>query len=356
MANGDPRRPSFLGRLFPVNPAFEGLFTIEQLRQMQAAQATRAGAAGMAQVAQGRGLAGALAGIGGGLAEWPEQQQAAFEGMARVSAFNQQQEMRANRERIVAQNPKQAGESERDWLARLLQQFMRSGDREMVTSITEIMKSQPTERGERLMSVDAGDKMLLVDPTTGQTVREIPKPAGAAGETGWVIRPIPSPTGPQYARVNTRTGQVVPLGVDAPIPESVQRVTVLADVVADAHEVMESLLPPNRVSDLIARRGLNEFLRANRERMALAALQIADAYARMTTGAAMPESEYERAERMYTPRPGDNAETIEDKRRRRTMLLRAIQRAASRAPASMGSEADEPAAPANPFSQVPMRR
>lgn len=81
---------------------------------------------------------------------------------------------------------------------------------------------------------------------------------------------------------------------------------------------------PNRAEYWIGMRGWNELLPEDKQALFIHGTAVAEAWLRMTTGAAYTATELENAYRMFIPRPGDSAGTLATKMRNRQALLEAV--------------------------------
>jgi hypothetical protein len=83
------------------------------------------------------------------------------------------------RQQIAQQFPPRQGESPAQTIDRMKGMFaayLNAGDLESAGKLGEVLKSIGKDAaGPALQHVDAGNKILVVDPHTGQTIREIPK-------------------------------------------------------------------------------------------------------------------------------------------------------------------------------------
>jgi hypothetical protein len=90
------------------------------------------------------------------------------------------------RQQIAQQFPPQPGEQPAQTIDRMKGMFaayMQAGDLESAGKLGEVLKSIGKDAAPpALQHVDAGDKILVVDPRDGHTIREIPK--GAAPKSG----------------------------------------------------------------------------------------------------------------------------------------------------------------------------
>lgn len=141
MANG----LGLLSSLFPHDPSYEGLLSVERINDLKRLSLARAGLGiyGASQPgpnAQPLGQAIA-ANLGSAIGEFPQMLEGAAAGAGRIASFNREQELIRSRREIIAANPRQPGESETDWLRRLYPLFLQAGDTETVTRLTELLKS-----------------------------------------------------------------------------------------------------------------------------------------------------------------------------------------------------------------------
>lgn len=330
--------PGILDRLFPYDPAYAGLLSVDRVQAMQKMAMARAGMGVMAAGAEGGPLTGAIGrGAGPEVTNWPQQLEGAASSAARITQFQQGQELRTKRQQIISQNPRQPGESEEDWLKRLYPLFLQIGDHEVLTNLTELLKG--AGRGKINYSNYSG-----TNPDTGKPgtfrIPEVPgapaelipgvlppKPGGV-GRGG--MKQVPGPNGPEWAIMNPDTGQFESTGQPAVLTEAQMRANALQQLTEDASKYLQGQMAPNRVQALTAAKGLNEFLKSSSEELEQASSVIADAYVRVTSGAAAREEEYQRARKMITPYPGDDATTLARKSRAVERLMRALRQASGR--------------------------
>lgn len=337
---GDPHGSlGLLSALFPHDPSYEGLLSLERINALKGMSLARAGLGIMGASAPQPGgpqpLPAAIAqNLGGALAEWPQILEGAATGAGRIASFNREQETIRRRREIMEQTPQRAGEDDIGWLRRLYPQFLKSGDLEVVGKLTELLKSVGGEGPARLTEVDTGPggESLLVNPFTGEPVRRFPNvPAPSRGPTGrGALKQIPGPTGPEWAVFNPATQDFEPTGQPALTTEAQARANVQAPLARRSLERLRGRLSPDRITQIVAEKGWNEFLRANAEKLQRNIRIIADAYARTLTGAAMREEEWDNAKKVMAPQAGDDPETVREKLEDVEILVEQLDRIAGR--------------------------
>lgn len=87
---------------------------------------------------------------------------------------------------------------------------------------------------------------------------------------------------------------------------------------------LDSIAAPNRAEYWVGMKGWNELLPGEKEALFVHGTTVAEAWLRMTTGAAYTATELENAYRMFVPRPGDSAATLATKMRNRRALQEAV--------------------------------
>lgn len=137
----------FLNTLFPNDPAFSALVPVQRVKALQQQSLLRAGlgmlgdTTGPMPMSTGPALAKNL---GGALQGFPQELQGAAENAARLQAYNQQQNVLKTRRSILAMFPEQPNETPEQVGARLMKAlpyFVQSGDMDMVSKLTELLKS-----------------------------------------------------------------------------------------------------------------------------------------------------------------------------------------------------------------------
>jgi len=326
-----PRKPTILERLFPDTS--QGLLGGADLATIRRQQLVQLGArllqSGGAQAQQG----GTLANIGGALQGMD--MQGAVETALRMKAYQQQQQQAvAQRQQLgaLAEKYKHITDPYQRIRAMLGELAVTPGGEHLIGPLSNALAQLKPEgsRAEWSMPLPAVSQdgkttgYYQVNRDTGETRQlNIKPPEGRGGRP--VLKVIPGANGPEWAIVNA-DGELVPTGQPASLTEAQQRANALAGLVEDANKYLEGALAPNRIQQLTASKGLNEFLSANAEELEQASTQVADAYVRITSGAAAREEEYQRARKLITPYPGDNAPTLERKERARARMLAAIKR------------------------------
>lgn len=189
MANGI----GLLSALFPHDPSYEGLLSIERINDLKRQSLARAGLGIMGASLPGpqsQPLGQAITqNLGGAIGEFPQMLEGAAAGAGRIASFNREQELIRARREIITTNPRQSGEGETDWLRRLYPLFLQVGDTETVTRLTELLKSAGGQAGATLREgvVPPGQ------PDAGQNrVFRVPQQGAATVVPGMLPEPNPN--------------------------------------------------------------------------------------------------------------------------------------------------------------------
>jgi hypothetical protein len=152
----------FLSTLFPNDPAYDGLLSVERVKALQRNQLLQAGVGmlgdttGASPMQTGPALA---KNVGGAMQQFPQQIQQAAESAARMQQYQQQQNVLATRRNIISMFPEGANETPQDTGARLMKMlphFVRAGDMDMVGKLTELLKSMKFGEGPKEGTPHAG--------------------------------------------------------------------------------------------------------------------------------------------------------------------------------------------------------
>ena len=204
--------------------------------------------------------------------------------------------------------------------------------------------------------VDAGNKVLIVDSITGETLREIPKGLAPQAPQRASYSTVTGGDGQVY-RVNSLTGQAEPVSVSgtgqpltgstggAKATEGERKAATLLKRITDSSKQLAnvtSVAPSAQKPGLIAS-GLeslpfglgnipaNALKGANRQRVEAAQLDILDAGLTLSTGAAYTREQLEGFKKSYFPQINDDPNTILDKQDRLNSLIESAKIAAGSA-------------------------
>lgn len=347
-----PRQPS-AGILTPDDQAMIKRNTLLQI------------AAGLLQ-AGGRSpnQRGTLANIGSALAgiDLPGATMSAMRMRAITDRLNQEGEARHAFEEIARRYPPMPGETREERFNRLSnivgELALVPGAADLIGKLSNVLaqlkpEGEATDWSSPTPAVGPDGKTTSyyqVNRRTGETRQLNIRPPAARGRPQ--LRVVAGPNGPEYATIDPVTGDAEMTGQPASLTEAQQRVNALYGLVQDANQFLETQLSPSRVQYLVQTNGLNEFLKNNAEELEQASTQVADAYVRLTSGAAAREEEYVRARRLLTPYPGDDQKTLERKIAARNRMLTAIRRGAGITDGGTGPKGRVPQQPGNPFRKA----
>lgn len=273
-----------------------------------------------------------------------------------------------------------SGQITRDKLRELFAQAVMSGDPEMAQSIATVV--QAVESAERPRPTGVQRIRDMVDPETGKPATFLINEDGSTVRIG---EPLPTATARAPSLTNIReveqdgmkvlmgfnptTGRMervqgvepVPLEEKAPVgSEGERKAAAFLALVPRAKDDVDSIVSaPGRIEQALSDSGIREFTDAEQQRLTVAGSALAEAWLRMTTGAAYNEREFRNAFSMFVPQPGDRKETLEIKRKNREDLMRMLRTGAGRL---SGSFDEEPGAappggvnPTDPFADLPNR-
>lgn len=250
-------------------------------------------------------------------------------------------------------------------LRRMFVEAVARGDTDATSALSEIIKTMEAaanREGPRLMSVPGADgATLLVNPSTGETVRTIQgdpdyvdkdlgdrivtyvrghperiiaiQRKGAAPGSDQTTLSAPQPyTDPTTGKTTLmawdgRNRRLVPVGGALPPAPAVQgedarKAAGFLSMLPEPLSFIDNFAgTPGRLQEAATQRGLREFTGADQQQLNLAGNMMAEAWLRMTTGAAYTEGELRNAQGMFIPQPGDRRETLAMKARNRRGLI-----------------------------------
>jgi hypothetical protein len=204
--------------------------------------------------------------------------------------------------------------------------------------------------------VDAGNKVLIVDSITGETLREIPKGLAPQAPQRASYSTVTGGDGQVY-RVNSLTGQAEPVSVSgtnkpltgatggAKASEGERKAATLLKRITDSSKQLENVtnVSPNAQKPGLIASGLeslpfgignvpaNALKGADRQRVEAAQLDILDAGLTLSTGAAYTREQLEGFKKSYFPQINDDPNTILDKQDRLNSLIESAKIAAGSA-------------------------
>lgn len=352
-----PRRAGVmdvLGRIFGGmdNPALSEEQNAEARRQAL----IQAGLATLSASGQGGSSLGAIA-------------QGALSGQAAGGQIRSQLGQTALRQRLRDLSESAPGHvPDLNTLRQMFSEAIAQGDQGSASAISEVIKAMEasassTGNASRLMEVrGANGEIHLVNPQTGATVRTI------AGDTeldhqdlGDRVVYFPKGHPERIVHIEQRAAPpgTVSLGTPQPYTDPVTGTTKLGtwNPSTGSFQEVRGALPatssgedarkaagflsfiqgplayigsfvgtPDRVHQAASNHGLQEIVGPDQQRLKIAGNALAEAWLRMTTGAAYTERELQTAMEMFVPQPGDRRETLEMKatnRQQLTTLLRA---------------------------------
>lgn len=235
-------------------------------------------------------------------------------------------------------------------LQNLMVELLASGDAESAKAVADLIKAQQTEQ-PNLMEVKVGNRTLLVNPVTGETVREIEggeelESKDLGDRIVWFVKGQPdrvrhvqfkfaAPSSerpnlsvrefvdesgtPRLGAFDPTQGTITPIEGASPIPRagnqaSELRTRVLTSMVAEPLNILENATAPGRVEQILANIGIRELTSPEMQQLKNSADAVASVYTFLLSGVTARPDEIERARGLFQPMPGDKPETIEWKR------------------------------------------
>lgn len=359
-----PRRPGILDRLFSVPEQYAGLVTPEDAQLARRDMLMRFGAGLLSQSgwqpAPGTSMGEALGSAMQQMPNWSDVLSSAAERNVGLADARKSQGLDTQRQAILAKYPAQPNETPQQTGARLLRmlpEFVQIGDTETVARLSEVLKSmgfgQGVEQGTPHSGVNpgtnkpqqylvdrAGNVRWLQDPS-GQPVA----PVDTRGAGVPQLRAVMGPDGqPTYEEWNPRTGQWTPTNKRAfsPPGDNERRAAFFTSFLGSAESAFNQYTDaPSRWSSLWQDKGLREATSAERQVLDLAGKMYAEAWLRLTTGAAYNEQEFKNAYALFVPQAGDKPQTLRWKAQNRIKLRGALQRATARASFTLPGESPD---------------
>lgn len=258
--------------------------------------------------------------------------------------MQQQQEMQRRRDEIFSQTGARPGESTQQRVSRLsalLEGLLSIGDYQAARSLAEIIK--PLAGGE---SREPGTWVTVPGPdgkprrryvTAGEAGSEgIPVAEGTGSQAAERLVTLATPEGPRVHRFDPNTGEFINTGREPATnreqpTEAERKAELLRQSMTYALPQLDAADAPSRVEALARRGGLREMLTSEEQKNMIAGLVVAEAWLRLTSGAAITPDEVRESAIKLTPLPGDTPETIAYKRGLRQRIAQAIANYARRA-------------------------
>lgn len=253
------------------------------------------------------------------------------------------------------------GEIGPDQLRKLFTQAVVSGDTESAKAIATVV--QAVESSSRPRATGTQRRVTLRDPETGRPTEYLVDDqgnkimlgeavtAGGSRSTLQSPREVVINGETVLASFDPATGRMVPVQGASPVPraasggsEAERKAAAFAGFIPEAVDYVDSIASaPGRVEQALSDKGLREFTDAEQQQLQLSGSALAEAWLRMTTGAAYNEREFQNAYNLFVPRPGDRQETLEMKKRNRRRLVDMLKTSAGRAGiAPSGPEQPDP--------------
>lgn len=250
----------------------------------------------------------------------------------------------------------QGGQIDRGALERLFVASIQSGDMEAAGKLSEVLKSMGGQQGQSLPVLQVREG---VNPDTGKAEQYQYNPH--TGEVKWLgIPPVAGPKAPVpgtpefYADLERRAGIAAkfrPAPRTAAGSEGERKAAAFAGFIPDAKAFIDTIeKAPGRIEQALSDKGLREFNSDEQQQLQLSGAGMAEAWLRMTTGAAYTEREFDNAYALFVPRPGDRKPALDMKRKNREKLMKMLKTASGRlAPAD---DEGAPDTPDDPFGDL----
>lgn len=279
----------------------------------------------------------------------------------------------------------QSGALTPDVMKQLFQRAVATGNAGLATAIVGMMNATAPEEAPDVYS-SIGDRGVL-NKRTGEVTALDPLPkAPVYGTEEWFkakqreleleqkYRPKPS-TGRGTPRAyvdeatgqtrlgiyNPDTGEFDPVPGAAPITgagsENERKAAAFAQFIPEHVAFIDQMEgAPGRVEQALSNKGLREFTTDEQQQMQLAGAAMAEAWLRMTTGAAYNEREFQTAFDLFVPKPGDKTGALSVKRRNRSRLQSMLKGLSGRVGVPGGIKAPDGADAADPFASLPVKK
>jgi hypothetical protein len=366
-----PQRPGLLqrlaGNLFPGGQ-MGGLLDPEQLQGLQRQGLMQLGIGLMSNSGQ-RVVGTPGAGVGERIGQafqsvnWPQMVQGAAQQSVQVQGLAQQRGREQALAKLGQKYAPKAGETAEQRFERISAMTSElaamPGMEDVVGKLSNVLAQlRPDDRRNRPFRIEAGTgpngKVELY--RIGESGSPEPLGIGQAPSTGGVpqLRTVQGPGGvSMYEEWNPRTGKWTATGkraFSAP-SEQERRAAFFLPFLPEAETAIANFTgAPDRFSTLWQDKGFREITSAERQELSNAGTVYAEAWLRLTTGAAYNQQEFDNAYKLFTPQPGDKPATLKAKARRRAELLATLQGQAGRMDAPPGTTP----APATPNTRPPL--
>lgn len=272
--------------------------------------------------------------------------QSALVGQQAGAVFRQQAAQQAAQQALQQRFGSIFGEGPvgREQLRQAFAQAVAAGDVDSARAISTVI--QAVEASERPRSRLSRPEVVR-DPNTGERIF-----ASFDPETGRFIpvegaRPL-DPTAStrlqaprevviggrrMFASFDPETGRFVPIEGAEPVPEGPsggtqdeRKAAAFLEFAPAATEFIDTLeRAPGRIEQALSKTGIREFTDAEQQQLVLYGNALAEAWLRMTTGAAYNQTEFQTAFNLFVPQPGDRKETLDAKRANRRRLIRMLR-------------------------------
>lgn len=225
------------------------------------------------------------------------------------------------------------GNVDRQTMENLLARLIAQGDYEGARALSEYMKSSADESNVRTVTV--GSDVLVLDPKTGELLHQYRGAARQGG--GSPISYVDESGQRRMGFYNPDTNQIDPIAGAAPassagVPSEMERkAAAFASFLPEHVATVDRIASPSRLQAYMGDKGLRELVPADQQILRIAGAALAEAWLRLTTGAAYNEREFQTAYMMFIPQAGDTARALEYKQQNRQALMRLLQQVGQRA-------------------------
>lgn len=277
--------------------------------------------------------------------------------LAAIGGRGQQAGQMIERERELEQAASLGPAGSLTQLHNLFSTAVQTGDTESARALATVINAAEAAR----RPVGAGNTRTvdLRDPETGRVGRYLVNDAGEMRRLGDAPVDAESVTSSLMAPkevIDPETGErrfmafdkdarrFVPVEGAMPTPpgtgrptEGMRKAAAFLEMVPRAQQIVDEFVgSPGRVQQALSDQGIREFTNVEQQRLNLAGKQLAEAWLRMTTGAAYNDTEFNTAVSLFVPQAGDKAQTLRDKRLNREALMRMLRTQAGSAAVDSG--------------------
>jgi hypothetical protein len=230
-----------------------------------------------------------------------------------------------NQQQAAIQGIVGAGGENIEVLRNLFQQSIANGDMDMTRSLAEVLKvaenrvnppqNQAPTRGTPEYIQALRDELELREEFENPPVERSP------------VRGSPEYMEMLEEEERLRAG----FRPDSAGSEGERKAAAFLGFIPSAIQTIDAIMDaPGRVEQALSDVGLREFVGDEQQQLALAGAQMAEAWLRMTTGAAYNEREFDTAYQLFVPRPGDTSGAIRAKKANREQLMTMLRTSAGR--------------------------